>query len=84
VYVAWQTVVRGKGYATYLRRYALGRGWTSPALRVSPAYGNPRIWPGDTFGLSARAGSVLLSWGSAIHGRRGSEIYSAAVKLAAG
>jgi len=84
VYVAWQTIVRGKGYATFLRRYALGRGWTFPAARVSPAYGNPRIWPGDTFGLSMKNGSVLLSWGSAIDGRRTSEIYSAAVKLPTG
>jgi hypothetical protein len=82
-YVAWQTVVRGKGYATFLRRYSVGRGWTSPAKRVSPAYGNAKVWPGDTFGLSTRNGTAVLSWGSATHGRRASEIYSATVELPA-
>jgi hypothetical protein len=81
VYVAWQTVIRRKGYATFLRRYVVGKGWTGPAKRVSPAYGNAKVWPGDTFGLSARNGSAVLSWGSAIGGRRASEIYSASVRL---
>ena len=84
VYVGWQTVVRGKGYATFLRRYSLGTGWTGPAVRVSPAYGDPKVWPGDTFGISTKNGAALLSWGSAVHGRRrGSEIYFSAVKLPA-
>lgn len=82
VYVAWQTIVRGKGYATFLRRYALGKGWTAPARRISPAYGRPRVWPGDTFGLSTRNGSAILSWGSAV-GRPASEIYSSVVELPA-
>lgn len=77
VYVGWQTIVPGKGYATFLRRYALGKGWTSRAIRVSPAYGKPKVWPGDTFGLSAQKGSAILSWGSAIKGHAGSEIYFA-------
>lgn len=84
VYVAWQTIVRRKGYATYVRRYSLGKGWTGPAKKVSPSYGNPGVWPGDTFGLSTKKGTAILSWGSAIHGRRTSEIYSAAVRLPAG
>jgi hypothetical protein len=84
VYVGWQTIARGKGYATYLRRYSLGKGWTGPAKEVSPSYGDPRIWPGDTFGLSSKKSSALLSWGSAIHGHRTAEIYSAAVTLPAG
>jgi BNR repeat protein len=83
VYVAWQTPVRGKGYATYLRRLSIGKGWTGPAKRVSPAYGNPKVWPGDTFGLSTKGGSALLSWGSANHRRRSSEIYFSTVKLPA-
>jgi BNR repeat protein len=84
VYVAWQTIVRGKGYATFARRYVLGKGWTSAAVRVSPAYGNPAVWPGDTFGLSTKEGAAILSWGSAINGRRTSDIYSGSVKLPAG
>jgi hypothetical protein len=81
VYVAWQTPVQGKGYATFVRRYSLAHGWTGPAKRVSSRYGNARIWPGDTFGLSARGGSVVLSWGSAVGGRALSEIYASAVRL---
>jgi hypothetical protein len=84
LYVGWQTVVRGKGYATFLRRLSIGKGWTGPAVRVSPAYGNPKVWPGDTFGLSTKNGSALVSWGSATNGRRrGSEIYFSKVKLPA-
>jgi hypothetical protein len=84
VYVGWQTVVPGKGYATFLRRYSLGKGWTGPAVRVSPAYGDPRVWPGDTFGLTTKNGGALVSWGSANHGRRrGSEIYFSTVGLPA-
>jgi BNR/Asp-box repeat len=83
VYVGWQTVVRGKGYATFLRRYALGKGWTGPAARVSPAYGNPKVWPGDTFGLTTKNGAAILSWGSADNGRRRSDIYSTTVTLPA-
>lgn len=82
VYVGWQTIVRGKGYATYLRRYVVGKGWTTPAKKVSPAYGKPRVWPGDTFGLTTRNGSALLSWGSAT-GRPVSQIYASVVKLPA-
>jgi hypothetical protein len=83
VYVGWQTVVRGKGYATFLRRYSLDKGWTGPAARVSPAYGNPKVWPGDTFGLSTQNGTAILSWGSANNGRRRSDIYFATRKLPA-
>jgi len=81
VYVAWQTIVRGKGYATFVRRYTVGGGWDFPAVRVSPAYGNPKIWPGDTFGLSTKNGSAILSWGSAINGRPSSDIYASAIRL---
>jgi hypothetical protein len=83
VYVGWQTIVRGHGYGTFLRRYSLGKGWTGPAVRISPAFGKPSVWPGDTFGLSTKNGSALLSWGSAIGGRQTSDIYFATSKLPA-
>jgi hypothetical protein len=83
VYVGWQTIVRGKGYATFLRRYRVGHGWTGPAKKVSPAYGKPKVWPGDTFGLSTRGGMALVSWGSAVKQRLSSDIYFRAVKLPA-
>ena len=81
VYVAWQTPVRRKGYATFLRRFSLGQGWAGPARTISKRYGNAGIWPGDTFGLSQRGASAILSWGSAIGRRTRSEIYSSAVQL---
>jgi hypothetical protein len=81
VYVGWQTIVRGKGYGTFLRRFSFGKGWTGPAARISPAFGKPSVWPGDTFGLSTRNGSALLSWGSAINGRPTSDIYFAKANL---
>jgi hypothetical protein len=76
-YVAWQTPVRGKGYATFLRRLAAGKGWTAPASRVTRGYGSRLIWPGDTFGLSTRSGTALVSWGSA------GEIYATRATLPA-
>jgi BNR repeat-like domain len=63
VYVAWQTPGR-KGYATYLRRLAVGEGWTGPAKRISRLYGDVAIWPGDTFGLSTQNGAAMTSWGT--------------------
>jgi hypothetical protein len=78
VYVGWQTQIAGKGYATYLRRYSIGRGWTGPAVTVSTVDGDPHAWPGDTFGLSvATNGAAVLSWGSAPRHGRTSEIYVA-------
>jgi hypothetical protein len=84
VFVAWQTPNTPEGYATFLRRFSLSREWTTPANKISPAYGDPTIWPGDTFGLSTLQGivpAVVLSWGSAIHGNPVSEIYSSVVTL---
>jgi hypothetical protein len=81
VYVAWQTPVRGKGYATFLRRLAVGNGWSGPAKKIAPRYGNPRVWPGDTIGLSTSGGSAVVSWGSAVGGRQISQIYATIVRL---
>jgi hypothetical protein len=80
-YVAWQTPVRGKGYATFLRPFSLGQGWTGPARMVSKRYGHRGIWPGDTFGLSQRGASALLSWGSATGRSTHSQIYSSAMQV---
>ena len=83
VYVGWQTPVRRKGYATFLRRLSVGGGWTGPARKISAGYGDATIWPGDTFGLSTRGGSALASWGSAIGKAKTSEIYATVVTLPA-
>jgi hypothetical protein len=80
VYVGWQTR-QAKGYATFLRRRSLDDGWTGPTRKVSSRHGKAKIWPGDTFGLSRRGGSAIVSWGSAITGRRTSEIYAATLVL---
>jgi hypothetical protein len=77
VYVGWQTRVPHRGYATYLRRLALGTGWTAPAKRISKKYGSKKIWPGDTFGLSTNGGTALVSWGSS------EEIYASHAALPA-
>jgi hypothetical protein len=82
VYVGWQTPVPKKGYATFLRRYSVGKGWTGPATKISPRYGNVKNWPGDTFGLSTRGGSAVVSWGSAL-GRTASQIWATIARLPA-
>lgn len=89
IYVGWQTPNAPQGYATFLRRFSIASGWTTPARQVSSSYGNPVIWPGDTFGLSTVQGalgdgigpSAMLSWGSAINGNPVSEIYSSVATL---
>jgi hypothetical protein len=83
-WVAWQTVT-AKGYATLLRPYDMAKGWLAPAIQVSTSYGDPKIWPGDTFGITFEPaqqrgpGTLTLSWGSAIIGHRHSEIYASVV-----
>jgi hypothetical protein len=86
-YVAWQTDAPAGGYATYLRPYAPGKGWTGPRVDVAAKFGNRKIWPGDTFGIAPLPGGpaarLALSWGSAVSGNTNSEIYAAVVTLTA-
>ena len=80
-YIGWQTSVPAQGYATYLRPFSIQHGWLGPAIKVSAAYGNARIWPGDTFGISSLPdGRISLTWGSAVRTSRSSAIYAAVVK----
>ena len=82
--IAWQSDNSPQGYATYLRPFSIRHGWLAPVKRVSRQYGNPAIWPGDTFGISmlpgrhgpGARGKVALSWGSAVGGSKNSEIYA--------
>jgi hypothetical protein len=77
-YVGWLTNDSPSGYALYLRAFSIRAGWLSAPIRVSRAYGNPSIWPGDTFGIStlpplpagpeAHWPRVVVSWGSAVGG----------------
>jgi hypothetical protein len=87
-FVAWQSDNSRQGYATYLRPFSIKAGWLAPVTQVSTRYGNPRIWPGDTFGISALPRRIAhgtpeqlaLSWGSAIGGSKDSEIYVTVVR----
>jgi hypothetical protein len=83
-YVGWLSDSSPNGYAQYLRTFSIARGWLTEAMRVSRAFGDPAIWPGDTFGISTLAPStVVLSWGSAVPGsRHQSEIYSTRIMQA--
>ncbi len=56
--------------------------WLGPAIKVSAAYGNAGIWPGDTFGISSLPGGrISLTWGSAVGTSRFSAIYGSVVKI---
>ena len=80
--IAWLADNSPQGYATYLRPFSITRGWLAPVLRVSPKFGNVKVWPGDTFGLSALSPQrVVLSWGSAVGTSQNSEIYESVVQL---
>jgi hypothetical protein len=84
VYVGWQTSAPKPGYATYLRPFSIQKGWLGPAVRVSGQYGNVKVWPGDTFGISVlpgRGARLSLTWGSAIGTSKVSEIYASDVTL---
>jgi hypothetical protein len=86
-YVAWQTDASPAGYATYLRAYSLSNGWLGPRIRVSTAFGNRKVWPGDTFGIAHLPGGpsprLVLSWGSATGAQKHPQIYAAVVSLPA-
>jgi hypothetical protein len=85
--IAWQSDNSPQGYATYLRPFSIKDGWLAPVTQVSSQYGDPAIWPGDTFGISVppegvgpgAPQQVDLSWGSAVGGSQDSEIYATVV-----
>jgi hypothetical protein len=80
-YVGWLADNSPHGYALYLRPFSIRKGWLSGPIRVSKAFGNAAVWPGDTFGISlqpmpsvapgspVRAPAVVVSWGSAVGGK---------------
>jgi len=81
-YVAWQTSAPAPGYATYLRPFSIQRGWLGPAIKVSGAFGNPAVWPGDTFGIAVLpGGSISLTWGSALGTSKVSAIFSSVLTI---
>jgi len=77
-YVGWLADNSPQGYALYLRSFSISKGWLSAPIRISRTYGNPAIWPGDTFGISTEPAAptgpqagwprIVVSWGSAVGG----------------
>ena len=84
-YVGWLTDSPSRGWAQYVRVFSLSEGWlTSPVLVSKGLYGDPTVWPGDTFGISMLAANQpVISWGSAVRSPN-SEIYAAALTFAIG
>jgi hypothetical protein len=82
-YVGWLSPSNVQGYGQYLRAFSIAGGWLSAPVQVSTAFGDPSVWPGDTFGISAlSASSVMLSWGSATPTTsKKSEIFAAPVSV---
>jgi hypothetical protein len=78
-YVGWLADNSPHGYAQYLRTFSVRRGWLSGPRLISRQFGNTKIWPGDTIGISALRNGVMLSWGSAVGGSKNSEIFAAPV-----
>jgi hypothetical protein len=81
-YVAWLSR-RPRGYAAYVRPFSIAQGWLAAAHQVSRHFGELKVWPGDTFGISTVGpNQVVLSWGSAIRStKRRSEIFATRVTL---
>lgn len=82
-YVGWLSDSDPAGYAQYLRAFSVTRGWLSAPIRVSDQFGDPSVWPGDTFGISTpMPGRVALSWGSATAATgKKSEIFAVTVAV---
>ncbi|TLZ75212.1 MAG: exo-alpha-sialidase [Methanobacteriota archaeon] len=81
-YVGWLSNNATAGWAFYVRAFSVKRGWLTPPIQVSTLFGDPSVWPGDTFGISTLGGSTLVvSWGSGItiHNQPKSQIFAAAL-----
>ncbi len=64
--VAWLSKSDRRGYAMYVRLFKIGRGWLTPAIRVSSGFGAAAVSPGDTFGISSISPTkLLIAFGSA-------------------
>jgi hypothetical protein len=90
-YVAWLSSSNPRGYALYLRKFSVSAdggagGWLSGAARISRRFGNPDVFPGDTFGIETFSpNSLVMSWGSAVPGSGGkTSVFSAPVSVLTG
>ena len=89
--VAWLSSSNPSGYALYLRTFSLAAdagsgGWLSGPTQISQQYGNPKVFPGDTFGMAMFSPRALtLSWGSAVPGSHGkTAVFAAPVTVSSG
>lgn len=83
-YVGVLTHSDPRGYAMYLRTFSIRGGWQSAPYQVSEEFGDPDVWPGDTFGISLLGpADVMLSWGSATPsvGNKKSDIFARSVHV---
>ncbi len=87
-YVGWLSDSSPSGYAEYLRTFAVAAnggagGWLSPPQQISSEFGNPNVFPGDTFGIATLSPTQLvLSWGSAVPGSgRQTSVFAAPVSV---
>jgi hypothetical protein len=86
-YVAWLSSSDPRGWALYLRTFEIrargGPGWLSGAARISRKFGDPKAFPGDTFGIAAFSPAALaVSWGSAVPGSHGNaSVFAAPVRV---
>ena len=83
-YVSWLSSSDTRGYALYLRPYSITAGWLSAPDRVSAAFGDVSVWPGDTTGISTLDPThLVVSWGSAttVATNKKSDIFAAPVAV---
>jgi hypothetical protein len=87
-YVAWLSSSDPRGYALYLRTFSVSAdggagGWLSDPVRISRQFGNPDVFPGDTFGITTFSPtSLVISWGSAVPGSaRKTSVFAAPVRV---
>jgi hypothetical protein len=87
-YVAWLSSSNRRGYALFLRTFSVSvdrgaGGWLSHPARISQQFGNPNVFPGDTFGIvTFSPSSLVISWGSAVSGSPGSaSVFAAPVRV---
>jgi BNR/Asp-box repeat len=82
-YVGWLSPSSSQGYAQFLRAFSVTGGWLSAPVQVSNAYGDPGVWPGDTFGIATLSPTnLVLCWGSATPATgKKSEIFAAPVSV---
>lgn len=82
-YVSWLSSSDSRGYALYLRAFSVAAGWLSAPDRVSTAFGDTSVWPGDTTGISTLDSThVVVAWGGATFAtNKKSDIFAAPVAV---